>query len=359
LAPSASLDDVDDGCPCGLRHLGSGAALRIIKVVGERYSGKSRGLCLRDGADSALLVEAMEIVTTIDEIRKAIRRREGSRTVFVPTMGALHEGHRAMMEEARELAGEDGVLVASVFVNPTQFASGEDFEIYPRDLEMDAALCEETEVDLLFAPPVSELYAGDASCRVIEDYLSRHLCGESRPGHFSGVCTVVAKLFNIIQPDFALFGKKDRQQLAIIERMVRDLCFPVEIVGVETVREEDGLAMSSRNRYLSDEERAAAIVLPQSLHGAQALYFEGERDAAALRRHVERHLESSPLARIDYVEVVDSVTMQPVAKVNGAGVVAAAVFFGQSRLIDNVELDPVACVDESNESVAMSRSTSL
>ena len=282
----------------------------------------------------------MEIVRTIGDARRAIRRREGARTVLVPTMGALHAGHRALIEEGRELAGEDGVLVVSVFVNPTQFGVGEDFAIYPRTLERDSTLCEEAGADLVFAPEVATMYAPDASIHVTESLLSRHLCGESRPGHFSGVCTVVAKLFNIVRPDIAVFGKKDRQQLAIIRRMVRDLDFPIEIVGIETVREEDGLAVSSRNRYLDPDQRAEAPRLHHGLALARTAFFEGEQDADTLAAIVADTLAPCRFARIDYIEVVDAATLQPVTRIGSAAVLAAAVFFGDTRLIDNIDLDP-------------------
>ena len=291
----------------------------------------------------------MEIVRTIEEVRRAIRRREGARTVLVPTMGALHVGHRALIEEGRELAGEDGVLVVSIFVNPTQFGPGEDFSIYPRDLDGDAALCEEAGADMIFAPEVASLYAADASIRVTESLLSQHLCGESRPGHFSGVCTVVAKLFNIVRPDIAVFGRKDRQQLAIIRRLVRDLDFPVEIVGVETVREEDGLALSSRNRYLDPEQRAEAPRLRHGMVLARRAFFEGEQEAEVLAGIVEDTLAPCPFARLDYIEVVDAETMQPVAAVERPAVLAAAVFFGGTRLIDNIDLDPDESVEEETD----------
>ena len=224
-------------------------------------------------------------------------------------------------------------------------APGEDYEVYPRDLEADAALSEAAGADMLFAPDAAVMYAPDASVRVTEGLLSRHLCGESRPGHFSGVCTVVAKLFNIVRPDIAVFGKKDRQQLAIIRRMMRDLDFPVEIVGVETVREDDGLAMSSRNRYLDGEQRAAAPRLRHGLLLAREAFFEGERSAEELTGIVEDTLAPCHFARVDYIELVDEETMQPVEKVERPAVLAAAVFIGQTRLIDNIDLDPDECFD--------------
>jgi len=289
----------------------------------------------------------MEVVRTISETRRAIRRRGAGRVVLVPTMGALHRGHAVLVEEARDLAGEDGLVVVSVFVNPTQFGAGEDFESYPRDLEADAVLCEEAGADLMFAPEAGGMYAADASVRVDEQALSLHLCGESRPGHFSGVCTVVAKLLNITGADIAVFGRKDRQQLAVIERMVRDLDFPTKIVGVPTVREEDGLAMSSRNRYLDDEQRAEAVRLPYGLKLALEAYFAGEREASVLEEIVADTLAPCPFARVDYIEVVDAGSLRPVERVDGDAVLAAAVFFGSTRLIDHVDLTREGCLDES------------
>jgi len=291
--------------------------------------------------------ETMEIHTTISALREAIRRRAAAKTVLVPTMGALHDGHRTLIEEGRDLADEDGLLVVSIFVNPTQFGVDEDYEDYPRRPEEDAALCKEAGVDLLFFPSVGELYAGDASVRVTENKISEVLCGRSRPGHFSGVCTIVSQLFNIVRPDTAVFGKKDRQQLAILQRMVRDLKFPVEIVGVETVREDDGLALSSRNRYLEPEQRAEAPRLHYGLELASRAFFEGERRSAELIKIVQDTLHPCHFARIDYVDVVDAESMQSVALVDRDVVLAAAVFFGDTRLIDNVELVADDCFDQS------------
>jgi pantoate--beta-alanine ligase len=216
-------------------------------------------------------------------------------------------------------------------------------------LDADASLAEQAGADIIFAPPVEAMYAPDASVLVTENLLSRHLCGESRPGHFSGVCTVVAKLFHIVQPDLAVFGKKDRQQLAIIRRIVRDLDFPVEIVGVETVREEDGLAMSSRNRYLDSEQREAAPRLRHGMQLAREAFFEGERSVDELMAIVGDTLAPCHFARVDYIEIVDAETMQPVSSVDRPSVLAAAVFFGQTRLIDNIELDPGECMSADDD----------
>ena len=254
-------------------------------------------------------------------------------------MGALHEGHVHLVRVARELAGSEGLVAVSIFVNPLQFGPKEDFSRYPRELEADAAKCEEAGCDVIFAPAVDEVYHPDRSIIILEKSLSQVLCGASRPGHFDGVCTVVAKLFNYFQPDDAIFGKKDYQQLAIIRRMVRDLNFPITLHGIDTVREADGLAMSSRNRYLSDEERAQAPALQAALRLAQSDWQRGERSAEHLAKLAQEHIEThAPLGRIDYLSVVDAGTLQPLAQVEGNGLIALAVFFGKARLIDNVEL---------------------
>ncbi len=250
-------------------------------------------------------------------------------------MGALHRGHMELIRVARDKAVNSGEVAVSIFVNPLQFEPGSDFERYPRLEERDEKLCREAGVDLLFRPSVPEMYADDRSIAVMETSLSEELCGRSRPGHFRGVCTVVAKLFNILQPDIAVFGEKDFQQLAIIRRMVRDLNFPVEIVGVPTVREPNGLALSSRNQYLNAEERTQAAVIRQAL--LQAARSAKEEDSGAkVVEHVRQLIEKAPLARVDYVELVDSLTMQPVSEVRPGSLVAAAVFFGKTRLIDNI-----------------------
>lgn len=281
----------------------------------------------------------MDIFHQESELR-AWRRAAGmKRVVLVPTMGALHEGHVHLVRAARELAGSDGLVGVSIFVNPLQFGPKEDFSRYPRELEADGAKCEAAGCNVIFAPPVEEVYHPDRSIMILEKSLSAVLCGASRPGHFDGVCTVVAKLFNYFQPDDAIFGKKDYQQLAIIRRMVRDLNFPVTLHGIDTVREPDGLALSSRNRYLSAEEREQAPALRAALSMAQGAWSRGETDAERLgqmaREHIEKH---APLGRVDYLSVVDAGTLQPVEQVEDNGLIALAVFFGKARLIDNVEL---------------------
>ncbi|MDG2124040.1 MAG: pantoate--beta-alanine ligase [Verrucomicrobiales bacterium] len=261
----------------------------------------------------------MRVTGQIKELREVLGR-SGKPVVLVPTMGALHAGHLKLVDEARERAGAEGVVVVSIFVNPTQFAEGEDFGAYPRDLEADVRGCEAHGADLVFAPAADEMYAGDASVVVDERELSVGLCGGSRPGHFAGVCSVVLKLFNIVRPEVAVFGKKDFQQLAVIRRLVRDLDLEIDVVGVETVREADGLAMSSRNRYLSGEERQQAAWVRRALLACRD-------EGADFREVLERE---APLGRIDYVEEVD---------LGGVRVMAVAVYFGKARLIDNIELD--------------------
>ncbi len=282
----------------------------------------------------------MQILPTENELR-AWRKAAGSRrVVLVPTMGALHEGHVHLVRVARELAGSDGLVSVSIFVNPLQFGPKEDFSRYPRELEADAAKCESAGCDVIFAPAVDEVYHADRSIIILEKSLSTVLCGASRPGHFDGVCTVVAKLFNYFQPDDAVFGKKDYQQLAIIRRMVRDLNFPIVLHGIDTVREADGLAMSSRNRYLSPDERAQAPALRRALLALREAFLGGERSSATLKAIALSILErDSPIARLDYLEVCDAETLQPVESLaERPSVVAVAAFFDKARLIDNIEL---------------------
>jgi pantoate--beta-alanine ligase len=281
----------------------------------------------------------MQILHTTAELRQWRRATGQRRVVLVPTMGALHAGHVHLVEVARELAGADGQVAVSIFVNPLQFGPKEDFSRYPRELEADAAKCQSAGADIIFAPSVSEVYAPDRSIMVLEKSLSTVLCGASRPGHFDGVCTVVAKLFNYFQPDDAVFGQKDYQQLAIIRRMVRDLSFPITLHGIPTVREADGLAMSSRNRYLSPEERAQAPALHAALHAARSTWQSGERSAAALEETIRQHLaKNASLGSIDYVSAVDADSLQSHPTLGECSVIALAVFFGKARLIDNIEL---------------------
>lgn len=252
-------------------------------------------------------------------------------------MGALHAGHLALIHRARELAGGKGSVVVSLFVNPTQFGPKEDLSRYPRPFSADAKLCRDNGVDLLFAPSAAQMYPADFSTYVEETGLEKVLCGKSRPHHFRGVCTVVTKLFNIVAPDIAVFGRKDYQQLAIIQRMARDLDFPIKIAPVETVREHDGLALSSRNQYLSAEERTQAPVIRAALTEAKKMARNGKDDARFLREFIAKRISAMPLAKINYIEVVDARTLQPVTRATRTSLIAAAVFFGRTRLIDNIQ----------------------
>ena len=281
----------------------------------------------------------MITLQTEAELRNWRRAAAPRRVVLVPTMGALHEGHVHLVRVARQIAGRDGLVAVSIFVNPLQFGPKEDFSKYPRELETDAAKCQSAGCDVIFAPSVEEVYAPDRSIMILERSLSGVLCGASRPGHFDGVCTVVMKLFNYFQPDDAVFGKKDFQQLAIIRRMVRDLNVPVTIHGIDTVRESDGLAMSSRNRYLGEKERAQAPVLQHALQAARRAWLEGEQSATALVQiAVDYFGRNAPIGRLDYLSIVDGSTLQPLTHVRAGGVIAVAAFFGKARLIDNLEL---------------------
>jgi pantoate--beta-alanine ligase len=274
----------------------------------------------------------MRIITTIAEAQAQPRK---ARRVLVPTMGALHKAHGEMIRVARKHAGNDGEVALSIFVNPLQFEPGSDYERYPRLQKTDEQFCRNAVVDLLFRPSVAEMYADDRSVFVEESFLSHTLEGKSRPGHFRGVCTVVAKLLNILLPDAALFGEKDFQQLVIVRRMVRDLNFKTKIVAVPTVREKDGLACSSRNQYLNPEERKQATVLHKALLAAAHAGKKSAREIADLARQV---IGKAPLVRIDYVEVVDAETLQPVETVRANSLLALGVFFGKTRLIDNIRL---------------------
>ncbi len=280
----------------------------------------------------------MKQIQQLDELQDWVQQETsvGRRRVLVPTMGGLHEGHLSLVDIARQQAGKEGRVVVSLFVNPTQFGPNEDLGAYPKSLEKDRQLCEERGADLLFAPEADGMYAADASVGVSEGRLSRGLCGGSRPGHFDGVCTIVSKLFNLIQPRAAVFGEKDYQQLAVIRRLVRDLNYPIKIIGGPIVREDDGLAMSTRNQYLSPEERSQAVVLSMALLQARQALDGGERDMLRIRGLVERVLSGSPLARLDYLETVHPDTMQAVEEPGDALLIAVAVFFDSTRLIDNL-----------------------
>ena len=275
----------------------------------------------------------MKIVSTVKEVREQEKewKKQGLSVGFVPTMGYLHEGHKSLMDAARK--GNDKVVV-SIFVNPMQFGPTEDLATYPRDLDHDAALCESAGVDLIFHPEAEEMYEKDFCSFVDMTGLTEGLCGKTRPIHFRGVCTVVNKLFNIVTPDHAYFGQKDGQQLAVIKRMVRDLNMDIEIVGCPIVREEDGLAKSSRNTYLSSEERKAALILSKTVALGKEL-AKTEKDANKVVEAMKKNIETEPLAKIDYVEAVDALSMAPVEKLEGTCMLAMAVYIGKTRLIDN------------------------
>lgn len=264
-------------------------------------------------------------------------RRESKTIGFVPTMGALHEGHLALVKEAHKMSD---IVIVSIFVNPTQFREGEDFEAYPRDLTADAALLAEYEVDYVFAPERQEIYPEGFSTYVYVEGLTETLEGASRPGHFRGVATVVTILLNTVRPDLAFFGSKDAQQVGVVKKLARDLAFETEIVVVPTVREESGLAVSSRNVFLTKEEREKASVIYHALRDAKRAFKEGQRDAARLAQIVEDRIASEPLARIDYIALVDNDKLEPVEKiVDNEVLLAVAVRFGKVRLIDNVVLN--------------------
>lgn len=275
----------------------------------------------------------MKILTTIAGVRAEPQRNP---RVLVPTMGALHKAHGELIRVAREAAGKDGEIAVSIFVNPLQFEPGSDYKRYPRPEKADEEFCLSAGVDLLFRPSADEVYRTDRSTLVEETSLSSTLEGKSRPGHFRGVSTVVAKLFNILAPYAAVFGEKDFQQLTVIRRMVCDLNFKIDIIAVPTVREEDGLACSSRNQYLNGEERKQAAVLSKAIR--VAAHF-GQKSADAIIAVAQKVINEAPLARIDYVEIVDAETLQPVETVAGNSVLLLAVFFGKTRLIDNIRLD--------------------
>ena len=277
----------------------------------------------------------MIVAKTIAEVRAQVAQwnREGFSVGLVPTMGYLHEGHASLVDKARRMCGK---VVASDFVNPTQFGPNEDLEAYPRDFERDCALLEEHGCDMVFYPAVGEMYAPNAATYVeIQDEMPKQLCGKTRPIHFRGVCTVVSKLFNIVEPDYAFFGQKDAQQLAIIRRMVRDLSYGIEVVACPIVREADGLARSSRNTYLNPAERKAALCLSRAVFRGQELVGAGERDAEKLVAEMRAVIEAEPLARIDYVSAVDGETMLPVEELTDGVLAAMAVYIGKTRLIDN------------------------
>lgn len=281
----------------------------------------------------------MKILNTIKDMRIAVKeaQRNGKTIGFVPTMGYLHEGHLSLVRRARE---ENDLVIVSIFVNPTQFGEGEGFETYPRDLERDSNLVESAGADIVFAPAVAEMYPlGAATYVEIASDITGKLCGASRPGHFKGVTTIVTKLFNIVTPDRAYFGQKDAQQVAVIEQMVRDLYLGVEIVPCPIVREEDGLAMSSRNTYLTNDERKAAVILSTALAKAQEMIKDGERNALEIRKVITEKINSEPLSQIDYIEIVNARTLEPIEEIKGSLLIALAVKIGKTRLIDNIRLE--------------------
>ena len=277
----------------------------------------------------------MQQITDIDACRNAVQRvgRTDQRVGLVPTMGALHEGHLSLMREARRRCG---FVAVTIFVNPTQFAAGEDLERYPRPLQADLAACEKTGVDLVFTPTAGAMFPGDATTTVRVTELTTGLCGAHRPGHFDGVTPVVAKLFQILPCDVAFFGEKDYQQLVVVRRMVRDLNMPIDIVGCPIVREEDGLALSSRNAYLSPEDRAQAVSLSRALFAAQEQVAAGECSARALVGRIRERIEAAGPVQIDYIEVVDPESLEPVREVLGDARICLAARIGPCRLIDNI-----------------------
>jgi pantoate--beta-alanine ligase len=276
----------------------------------------------------------IKVVHTIKEVREQVSewRKEGLSIGLVPTMGYLHEGHQSLIKKSVE---ENSRTVVSIFVNPMQFAPTEDLESYPRDLNADAKLCNETGADLIFNPEPEEMYKNGFCSFVDMTGPTKELCGKSRPIHFRGVCTVVNKLFNIVTPDKAYFGQKDAQQLAVIKRMVADLNIPIEIVGCPIIREENGLAKSSRNTYLNEDERKAALILSKTIFMGQKLAQNGLTDAKELISKMKRNIETEPLAKIDYVEAVDFDTISITDKIKENTLVAMAVYIGKTRLIDN------------------------
>ncbi|QEK12877.1 pantoate--beta-alanine ligase [Crassaminicella thermophila] len=279
----------------------------------------------------------MFIVENVKDIREIVKRekRDGKKIGFVPTMGYLHEGHLSLIRRAKE---ENDFVVVSVFVNPTQFCAGEDFETYPRSLERDSKLAQSAGADILFNPSAKEMYPNGYKTDVVVNEITDKLCGASRPGHFKGVTTVVCKFFNIVQPDRAYFGQKDAQQVVVIEQMVKDLNMDLEIVPCPIVREEDGLALSSRNTYLNEKERKAGLILSKSLFAAKDMIENGERDAIKIKDFIIKNISNEPMANIDYVEVVSAENLEDIKKLQGDVLIALAVKIGKTRLIDNIRI---------------------
>ncbi len=285
----------------------------------------------------------MQTINSIKEMQTFSNREmgEGKTIALVPTMGFFHPGHLSLMEEGRR---RGDFLVVSIFVNPTQFGAGEDYENYPRNMERDQKLAEETGVDVIFAPPVDEMYPSDYQTCVNVEEVTKNLCGISRPTHFRGVTTVVCKLFSIVKPHFAIFGEKDFQQLVAVRQMVSDLNIDVKIVGMPIYREEDGLALSSRNKYLTPDERKAALCLFRSLMRAKELFRQGERKTEEILSEVMSIIEAEQLAEIDYVKICDVKTLKDIEQINQETVLALAVKIGNTRLIDNIVLNPSDCI---------------
>lgn len=280
----------------------------------------------------------MKVVKSINEMKEILddAKREGKTIGFVPTMGYLHEGHLSLMKRARE---ENDIVVISIFVNPTQFCEGEDYEVYPRDLEKDSKLAEKVGVDYVFTPEVNEMYPEGYNTYVEVLGVTDKLCGASRPGHFRGVTTIVLKLFNIVTPNRAYFGQKDAQQVFVIKKMVNDLNIPIEIVPCPIVRESDGLAMSSRNTYLSEEERREALVLSKSLFWAKKEIQRGQLNANTIKAEMKKMILCQPSAEIDYIEILNYDTFEEIEKIHGEVLIALAVKIGKTRLIDNITVE--------------------
>ncbi len=282
----------------------------------------------------------MSLIKTIKEVRKEIRKKAGGKEIsigFVPTMGYLHEGHLSLIKRARK---ENDVVVVSVFVNPTQFAPNEDFDSYPRDIEKDYKLAVEAGTDIVFVPEIDEIYEQDSlTCINIEGEITKKLCGKSRPTFFKGVTTVVAKLFNIIKPTNAYFGQKDAQQVAIMKKMVKELNYDINIIPCSLVREYDGLALSSRNVYLDNEERKQALILSKSLFTAKEMFLNGEKNVQKLKQFIINNIKTQNLADVDYVEIVDANTLEDIETIEIIALVALAVKIGKTRLIDNIYLE--------------------
>lgn len=279
----------------------------------------------------------MKIIESVGKMKEASKafNTKGKKVAFVPTMGYLHDGHLSLMKKGRDLGD---ILVVSVFVNPTQFGRGEDFERYPKDIARDKELCEGVGVDVLFVPSAEEMYPGGYQTYVDVEGVTKNLCGKARPGHFRGVATVVTKFFNIVRPHRALFGEKDFQQLVIIKRLVKDLDMDVEVIGMPIVREAGGLAMSSRNSYLSDKERRAALSIYRALKSAREVFDEGERSAKVILNEAKRVIEIEPMVVLDYLNLVEANTLEELDRVEGEALLAMAVWVGKTRLIDNIIL---------------------